>query len=344
MPENPGHLLDGVRETLRRMGKFRHRDYRTYMPASLLAVTDLAEQGLVGADGVVAVDAYAKAFKRIMIETWPAQEDRWYRPLLHAKQHRMWHLRLDGEMVDYPKQRISSLRSERQAGQLADSFVLDPHLTAALLDVTDRDRVRSVVYDILASDHEPRSTRLAEVHSHQRNSDDCQEHLQDLLAWENQQHDRDAYWDRRIRRLQMVTVRQGQTTFRSELLRAYGSRCAISGADAPDALEAAHIFPYGGAHTQGVTNGLLLRADLHVLFDERLIAVRGSDHRVVVMGALQDTVYREWHDKELLLPSVIADRPDQEALDWHHRKCMGDSWAPPLRSPGWFAPTQDPEQ
>lgn len=76
---------------------------------------------------------------------------------------------------------------------------------------------------------------------------------------------------RRINR--MVVLRQGQRAFRDALMDAYGRRCAITGCTIGDILEAAHISPYLGAHTNHVTNGLLLRADIHTLFDRGVIKV-----------------------------------------------------------------------
>ena len=64
-----------------------------------------------------------------------------------------------------------------------------------------------------------------------------------------------------------IVQRQGQSKFRQELLAAYNSRCAITGCDIEPALEAAHIIPYKGTETNCPQNGLLLRADIHTLFD-----------------------------------------------------------------------------
>ena len=59
--------------------------------------------------------------------------------------------------------------------------------------------------------------------------------------------------------------------FRDALIGAYAGRCAITGCSVLDILEAAHITPYLGPDTNHVTNGLLLRADLHTLFDTCLL-------------------------------------------------------------------------
>lgn len=70
-----------------------------------------------------------------------------------------------------------------------------------------------------------------------------------------------------------IVRRQGQGKFRADVLTAYGNRCAISTCDIPEALEAAHIFGYLGTETNVVTNGLLLRSDLHTLYDLGMIAI-----------------------------------------------------------------------
>jgi putative restriction endonuclease len=64
-----------------------------------------------------------------------------------------------------------------------------------------------------------------------------------------------------------VHVRRGQPRFRAALLSAQENHYAITGTAVPSVLEAAHIAPYRGAHTNHVPNGLLLRADVHTLFD-----------------------------------------------------------------------------
>ena len=69
--------------------------------------------------------------------------------------------------------------------------------------------------------------------------------------------------DSREKVLREINRRRGQPKFRKDLLVAYGERCAITGMDCPQALEAAHILPYRGDHTNHVKNGLLLRSDIH---------------------------------------------------------------------------------
>lgn len=73
--------------------------------------------------------------------------------------------------------------------------------------------------------------------------------------------------DARERQIAEVVRRRGQARFRAALIKAYDGKCAITGCDAVEALEAAHISPHRGIHTDHVQNGLLLRADIHSLLD-----------------------------------------------------------------------------
>jgi predicted restriction endonuclease len=82
-------------------------------------------------------------------------------------------------------------------------------------------------------------------------------------------------------------------------------------------LEAAHIMSYNGPKTNHPANGLLLRADLHVLFDLGLIAVDPSTHTVVLAPALRSTIYAEFEMKKLKLPFEPTLRPNSAALKKH---------------------------
>jgi ribosomal protein L37AE/L43A len=123
--------------------------------------------------------------------------------------------------------------------------------------------------------------------------------------------------DARLRQLRAIAVRQGQVEFRQRLLDAYDRRCAITGCDAEDALEAAHIIPYQGAHTNDVRNGLLLRADLHTLFDRLLLTIDPGSMRVVLAPVLRPTSYGELEGRTIRLPAQRALRPSSVALARH---------------------------
>lgn len=130
--------------------------------------------------------------------------------------------------------------------------------------------------------------------------------------------DADSIKDERDRRLAQVAAREGRDRFRQAVLEAYDGRCAITGFDAPQALEAAHIYPYRGPATNRVSNGLLLRADLHRLFDRGAIAVHESSHQVLLRPDLRTTRYQELSDGIYLrIPHEIVHRPSVAALRSH---------------------------
>ena len=88
--------------------------------------------------------------------------------------------------------------------------------------------------------------------------------------------------DARKRILTSIVQRAGQAHFREQLLEAYDNRCAITECNITFALEAAHIFPYKGEHTNDVRNGLLLRADIHTLFDLGNISINPENYCIVL--------------------------------------------------------------
>jgi len=128
--------------------------------------------------------------------------------------------------------------------------------------------------------------------------------------------------DARERTLRAIVQRQGQPLFRDTVLKAYGYRCAITNCDAVPALEAAHIIGYNGPDTNHVSNGLLLRADIHTLFDMGLITIDTATMSVHVAPSLAGTVYSELAEKPLRVPIKEALRPSKVALD-QHREDLG---------------------
>jgi len=114
-----------------------------------------------------------------------------------------------------------------------------------------------------------------------------------------------------------VHRRQGQAKFRKELLEAYGGRCAITGCSVEPILEAAHIYPYRGPETNHVTNGVLLRADLHSLFDLHWLTIDPKRMAVRVTSKLAGTEYAELDGSVIRLPEKGALRPSVEALQGH---------------------------
>ena len=127
--------------------------------------------------------------------------------------------------------------------------------------------------------------------------------------------------DNRERALRTIALRRGQGLFRSDLLTAYHRRCAVTGNPTEDVLEAAHIAPHRGTHTNVIPNGLLLRADIHTLFDLHLLTVT-TDLRVRVSPALQASPYMDLDGKPLQsVPDSPDQRPAAECLEGHHQEC-----------------------
>ena len=125
--------------------------------------------------------------------------------------------------------------------------------------------------------------------------------------------------DGRQRIVETITKRRGQPQMRQSLLAAYDYTCAVTGCSAPDALEAAYIIPYRGKYTHHSSNGLLLRADIHTLFDLGKIAVDTRTMTLIIADELLETSYRILTDRPLSYPKEDSQRPSTEALDLHRR-------------------------
>lgn len=136
------------------------------------------------------------------------------------------------------------------------------------------------------------------------------------MAWPGAGHEEvpDSDYDARVRMLAEIARRQGQPAFRARLLAAYGGRCAVTGCDVPDALEAAHLRPYRGPASNAVTNGILLRADLHTLLDKQLIAIRPDSRSLELSHELQGTAYSSLADKRISDPLDPAAAPAEKLL------------------------------
>lgn len=120
----------------------------------------------------------------------------------------------------------------------------------------------------------------------------------------------------------LVCPRLGQRTFRIAVMDAYDRACAATGEHSLPALDAGHIraFSEGGPHS--TSNGVLLRADLHRLFDKGYITIL-PDYCVEVSRRLREEfdngrTYYPLHGQRLRLPRNPRDWPDPEQLRWHN--------------------------
>jgi len=120
-----------------------------------------------------------------------------------------------------------------------------------------------------------------------------------------------------------VNYRLGQGGFRVLVTDAYQRRCAITGESTLPVLDAAHIKPYTTAGPHALENGLLLRSDMHTLFDKGLLTVT-PDLRLEVSSQIKEQysngkLYYSYHGSELRsLPVDPRDRPGSEFLEWHN--------------------------
>jgi len=125
--------------------------------------------------------------------------------------------------------------------------------------------------------------------------------------------------DARERVLSEIVRRRGQKAFRFKMLRIYGGRCVICGCNVEAILEAAHITPYLGPETNRPGNGLLLRTDLHTLWDLGLIAIDTKEMKIWVSPNLIGSEYEKYSGQFFVTPRGIADWPSKNALDAHWR-------------------------
>lgn len=123
--------------------------------------------------------------------------------------------------------------------------------------------------------------------------------------------------DSRLQVFRQISARQGQGKFRDELLDLYSGRCAISGVNVPEALDAAHILPFKGQQSNHAQNGLIIRSDLHNLLDSGLLAIDPVNRTSLISERLRDTEYWSYHGREVLEPKFNSARPADYVLQRH---------------------------
>jgi putative restriction endonuclease len=123
---------------------------------------------------------------------------------------------------------------------------------------------------------------------------------------------------------QLVLPRLGQGSFRVLVTDAYRRRCAFTDSPVLHVLEAAHIRPYSEGGPHAVTNGILLRQDVHTLFDRGYITVT-PEYRVEVSRRIKEEFengheYYSAHGKQIVLPGAADLRPTADFLTWHNQQ------------------------
>jgi len=125
---------------------------------------------------------------------------------------------------------------------------------------------------------------------------------------------------------QLVKPRLGQGAFRVLVTDIYGRRCAVTQERTLPALEAAHIRPYSDGGEHEARNGLLLRRDIHSLFDLGYVTVT-PDLKFEVSRRIREEFdngkhYYALHGQRIIVPDNVGQRPDPGVLNWHNEHCF----------------------
>ena len=102
--------------------------------------------------------------------------------------------------------------------------------------------------------------------------------------------------------------------FRKDLFKAYEGHCAVTGFDTNEVLQAAHILDYRGTQSNIVENGILLRSDIHLLFDSYLLGINPASMSLEASPRISDGQYADLDGKKLFLPKEKALRPNENFL------------------------------
>jgi putative restriction endonuclease len=126
----------------------------------------------------------------------------------------------------------------------------------------------------------------------------------------------------------LVKRRLGQGAFRLLVTDAYQRKCAVTAGKVLPALDVAHIRPYADEGEHRVSNGLLLRRDIHTLLDRGYVTIDPSLRFVVSKRVKTEfnngEEYRKLHGKTILTPDNPRHKPDIALLDWHNRVVFQD--------------------
>lgn len=94
-------------------------------------------------------------------------------------------------------------------------------------------------------------------------------------------------------------LRPEQAEFREKLMKQYKGRCVISRSTVPQVLQAAHIIPFSEnvPLRNDIRNGLLLRSDIHILFDKLLLSIHPKTGAVEIAPDLLASSYKQFHGR-----------------------------------------------
>jgi putative restriction endonuclease len=120
----------------------------------------------------------------------------------------------------------------------------------------------------------------------------------------------------------LVLPRLGQGAFRILVTDSYHRKCAISGEKTLPALDAAHIRPFSDGGTHEASNGVLMRRDIHSLFDAGYVTIT-PELRFEVSPRIREEFsngrhYYDLHGQTIAVPENPRLQPDRSALRWHN--------------------------
>jgi putative restriction endonuclease len=119
----------------------------------------------------------------------------------------------------------------------------------------------------------------------------------------------------------LAPYRLGQQAFKAVVMDAYHRHCAITRTHIPPVLQAAHVRPVTAGGQHRLDNGLLLRSDVHTMFDRGYLGV-DTQYRLRVSPQLREQFgngaqFYAQAGQVIELPARRADRPNREFLEWH---------------------------
>ena len=119
----------------------------------------------------------------------------------------------------------------------------------------------------------------------------------------------------------IVRRRRGQRAFRFAMLDRFGERCAFTGVQPPQVLEAAHLYSYADVGQHHADAGLLLRRDCHTLFDAKLVTIDPASFRIEIAPYLEQfETYSGLKSKMLQVQQGFE--PSPAYLEAHYREAM----------------------
>lgn len=128
-------------------------------------------------------------------------------------------------------------------------------------------------------------------------------------------------------KLAEVLVRKNQQTFKRELLKAYSNICMVTGSEIKQIIEAAHIIPFSEEQDHSIDNGLLLRSDIHKLFDKDLMGIHPEKLTVhFVNEAFEE--YKEYHGKPIQINGSRSPNLVKLKIKWKEflQNCDADEY------------------